>query len=560
MFCGADGAKPGRDGASVAITCLIDPDDENFSARYTGAARRKYLALLRPVLVLALAVSLVGHAGEPSAKELYNRGRKYEKKGDVTNAYLLYAQAAAADPKRSDYWLRAQALQRRAATAANVMPAGSALAAAPEPADDPLEPPSPEELAEARRPQPPIELTAPPDRRSFDVRADSKALWEQVARAYSLDVIFDGDYQAGTAQSFRLSEADYREALNVLMAATGSFIVPISPRLILVVKDTEQKRREVENHVAVSIPIPEPVTMQEAQELARTVQQVMEIQRFAIDSRERVAVFRDRISKVRPAELLFQQLLTKRPQVSLEIELMAAGRSSTLGIGLDLQNTFRLVPTISRWALRGGPLGGVAVGIAGAHLLASATRAESRTFYRAELRGLDGQPAQIHVGEKYPIMTLSYIGDTSGSGQVFTPPPSFNFEDLGLVIKVTPKVHDAQELTLDVESEFKILGTGSLNGIPIISNRRFATRVRLRFDEAAVIGGLMTRNDLQTLSGPAGLLNIPVLGPVLGRGTWIHDDIQVLLVIKPQLLTLPPSELVTNSIWLGSETRPRIPL
>ncbi len=53
---------------------------------------------------------------------------------------------------------------------------------------------------------------------------------------------------------------------------------------------------------------------------------------------------------------------------------------------------------------------------------------------------MDGLPATLHVGEKYPIITSGYFGNTSGSGTVYTPPPTVSFEDLGLLIKVTPHV------------------------------------------------------------------------------------------------------------------------
>ena len=53
---------------------------------------------------------------------------------------------------------------------------------------------------------------------------------------------------------------------------------------------------------------------------------------------------------------------------------------------------------------------------------------------------MEGQPATLHVGEKYPIITSGYFGNTSGSGTVYTPPPTITFEDLGLLIKVTPHV------------------------------------------------------------------------------------------------------------------------
>ena len=110
--------------------------------------------------------------------------------------------------------------------------------------------------------------------------------------------------------------------------------MPISEKLVLVVKDTEQKRREVENTVAFSVPIPEPFTVQEAQELGRSVQQVMEIQRFAIDSAQRLAIFRDRVSKALPAQMLFRELLHARcTGHRLDVELLSMAKTSTRALG-----------------------------------------------------------------------------------------------------------------------------------------------------------------------------------------------------------------------------------
>jgi hypothetical protein len=510
------------------------------------------------MLVISLTSSCVAvRTSGPSAKELYKRGRKYEKKGDLANAYALYSQAAAADPAKTEYWQRAQALQRKALTKANV---ATKPAPAPEPpAAAPPDGPSSDDLDEARRPQPPVELSSSPETRDFDLKADGKSLWEQVAKAYGLEVVFDGDYQAGPVQTFRLSGAGYREALHALMSATASFIVPVTSRVFMVVKDTEPKRREVENTVAISIPIPDPVTIQEAQELGRAVQQLMEIQRFAIDSANRIVIFRDRVSKARPAQLVFQQLLSLRTQVAIEVDLIAAGRSSTTALGLTVPTSFSITPIIKTIALSGGPLS-FALGIADLHVLAKATKTDATTLYQALVRSSDGQQAQLHVGQKYPITTLTYIGEVPEGREVNTPPPTINFEDLGLVLKLTPRVHDTRELSLDIEAEFKLLGAGSLNGIPVISNRHFSTRARLQFNQAAVISGLVARNDFKTLSGPAGLLNIPVLGTLLGQSNVTRDDIQLLLVMKPRLLSSPPTEIITREIWVGSESRPRTPL
>ena len=503
--------------------------------------------------------------GEPSARDLAKQARKAEKKKEFASAYLFWSQAAAKDPAKREYWQRAQALQRRAATSTNVMPVASTTPPPPRilKEDPPPEPPaSTEELIEARKPLPPVEIRTSAARRDIEIRGDAKILWEQTAKLYDLDVVFDGDYQAGTSTRFLMTGADYREALHALMTLTSSFVVPISERVLLVVKDTEAKRREVENTVAFSVPIPDPFTIQEAQELGRSVQQVMEIQRFAIDSAQRVAVFRDRVSKAYPAKLLFQQLLGSRAQVMIEVELLSAGKTRSTQLGLNIPATFPLLPLQRVLSLKDLAWPEFALTISSARLIASANQSDIRTLYRAQMRALDSQAAQLHVGEKYPIMTMNYVGDTSGAdpSTIFAPPPTFNFEDLGLNLKLTPKVHDAEEVTFDVEAEFKLLGAGSLNGIPVISNRKFTTRVRLRFDEAAIISGLVTQNDVRTLSGPAGLLNIPVLGGLLGQTDRTKDDIQVLLAIRPVLLTAPPTEASTRPIWTGTEVRNRIPM
>ncbi len=280
-------------------------------------------------------------SAEPSARQLYKQGRKSEKQKDFARAYLRYAEAAAKDPSKQEYWIRAEALRTRAATAANVMPVfGNEPSLAEEP--ETLPHATAKEVEDARKPQPPFELRATGVRRDFNLRADARALWEQVAKQYGLDVIFDGDYQA-TVIRFRITDSGYREAFYTLMTVTGSFIVPISDRVFMVVKDTEQKRREVENHIAVTVPIPEPVTVQEAQELGRAVQQLMEIQRFSIDSAQRLVIFRDRASKVRPAQAVLEQMLHHKPEIALEVELISVAKTTSLEFGLSLPTDFPLV-------------------------------------------------------------------------------------------------------------------------------------------------------------------------------------------------------------------------
>ena len=535
------------------------------------------MALIRVIgFILLCILAPEIHAEEPSAANLYKEARKAEKKKDFSQAYLLYSQAFAKDPSRQDAWVRAQALRRRAVTSSNVAPVFT-MGSADGPNDltyKPTSSPTPEELKELRRPQPPFELKASAARRDFSLRANAQSLFEQVAKAYDLDVVFDADYEtAGQPIRFNITDADYRQALYALMVATGSFIVPVGDRVFMVVKDTEMKRREVENHVAVSIPIPAPVSLQEAQELGRSVQQLMEIQRFSIDSAQRLLIFRDRASKVRPAEEVIRQILVHRPQIALEVELLSVANNTSLGLGINLPTDFPLVPfyDIGRhqrfipegflnFITFGGGKTYLGLGVISAQLLATWTRNTGRSVLTAELRAMDGQPTSFHAGDKYPLMTLGYFGTVTPGEEVYRPPPTFQFEDLGLVLKITPKVHDDREVTLDVEAEFKVLGSTSFNGIPVISNRKFNGRVRLQFNQSAVIAGLMNNTHARTISGLAGTIGIPVLGPLLGRTTTDRDQGEVLLTIKPRLLSTPPTQNLTREIFIGPEQRLLTPM
>jgi general secretion pathway protein D len=247
--------------------------------------------------------------------------------------------------------------------------------------------------------------------------------------------------------------------------------------------------------------------------------------------------------------------------------------NTSLGLGINLPTDFPLVPfyDIGRHARQipsgflnfltfGGGKTYLGLGIISAQLLATWTRNTGKSILTAEMRALDGQPATFHAGDKYPIMTLGYFGAVAPGEEVYRPPPTFNFEDLGLVLKITPKVHDAHEVTLEVEAEFKVLGSASFNGIPVIGNRKFTTRVRLQFNQSAVVAGLLNDTEARSVSGLAGTIGIPVLGPLLGRTTTDKDKGEILLTIKPRLLSAPTSENITREIFIGSEARLLTPM
>jgi len=532
------------------------------------------------VAAVCLALACPCFAAEETAAQLFADAQKAEKAGETVRAYLLYAQAAAKDPTNVTYWTHAEAL-RPAATMAkpeigNVFGSKPGVAPSKTPATSDIDPSivgkiSDWDIVEAKRkPLPPPELKATPGLKNFDLKGDSKALFEQVGKAYGLLVVFDADYHPVNSVHFDITGVDYSDALRALEVATDSFVVPAGDRLILIANDTVQKRQALESTAAVVIPVPEPFTIQEVQEIATGVRGALEIQRLMVDTQRRMILIRDRVWKVRAAQILIHDMMQARAQVSIEIQVITldATKSKTLGLDLPTQfpvvalgNLFNAWPTnlmssipsgFTTFLTFGGGATFMGLGLTNATLYATATKSLATTLLDAQLVTSDGAAVSFHSGQKYPIVTASYAYSTSTAGNT-VPAPQFNFEDLGLLLKITPHVHGTDEMSLEVSAEFKLLGANAVDNIPIIADRKLESKIRLRDGEWAVIAGLASSSEMKSITGIPGLTFIPFLH----KTTTSEDRSDTLILLKPHLLNLPPTEALTHVDWVGTETRGR---
>ncbi len=348
-----------------------------------------------------------------------------------------------------------QALQARA-TAQSPPVVPETAGAAPDPAtlppvfapEDVFDSITAAEFARARQPLPPVTLKAKPGKQDFDLTGDPKTLFDQVAQRFGLETVYDGDFPVGGRQlRFQISGVDYREALHDLEAMTSAFVVPVSSSLIIVAQDTPQKRNDLEQTMLVSVTIPEGLSTQELTEITQAVKQAMNVDKISWDTTAGTIVIRDRVSRALPAQALLQQLFSWRPEVMIELEFLDVSDSDIINYGFNVTNQFPAIilgdimnnvvnipAGVTALATFGGGKTLIGIGVAEVDAMFNQTTSTARNLYRAQVRSVDGQPATFHVGEKYPIITQQYAGAVPAGQQanVFAPPPSITFENLGL--------------------------------------------------------------------------------------------------------------------------------
>jgi general secretion pathway protein D len=259
--------------------------------------------------------------------------------------------------------------------------------------------------------------------------------------------------------------------------------------------------------------------------------------------------------------------------VLVDIEFIEVADSDLVNLGFNVTNTFQAIPlgNIFRNAIT-APSGVtnlltfgngktlIGLSVAQVQALFNQTLSSSTTLFRAQARAVSGQAATFHVGERYPIVTQQFAGQTTvTTGTTFAPPPVFQYQDLGVQLKVTPSIHGSGEVSLALDTSYQLLTGDAVNGIPIIGRRQLTTTVRLRDNEWAVVAGLINPTESKAVAGFWGLAQIPFLGNLFKQTTTQKQDTQILIAIKPHLLSLAPDEVETHPIRVGTETRPYTP-
>jgi general secretion pathway protein D len=535
--------------------------------------------------LLASAVTLGGAsvsraATDPVAEHLARQAKKEQNAGHLVRAYMLYAEAAARDPQNTSYKVNRDALQPLAKLLSKVeveKPDISAdLAAAEKSAHGqgpPIERASRSDWERQEKLQPLPQVHADSSKHDFNLFTDTQNLLRLVAGAYGVQAIWEPGRENRPGIRFQITQADFRTALEAVTAATNTFVYPVSSKVIFFAQDTERDRAEYEPNVLLTFQLPNALDEKDLVEAANAVRSLLNLRTIGWDGVNRTVMIRDRISRARVARELFDALLLPKAQVSLEVQFLTFDTDRSYHYGVSMQTATELLDfglayvsksfktpmtTFSTFGTFGGGATLFGVAITGATLFASYSGSFSRTLYDATMVVDNGGTATLHVGEKFPIPQSLYTGFQQSSPSIYNPIGQFTEEDLGIVLKIAPRVNGDGEIWLDVEAEYKALGSQTFNTVPSILQREFKGNVSLHEGQWAVLAGMDQRTRSINRKGLIGLSQIPGLNQVFAENNRDAATSDTLVVIKPTITRLPMSVSISPQYLIGPPRGERV--
>ena len=147
---------------------------------------------------------------------------------------------------------------------------------------------------------------------------------------------------------------------------------------------------------------------------------------------------------------------------------------------------------------------------------------------------LDNEAAEIVVGQNVPFRTGSFATD----GNSTNPFTTISREDVGLTLRVVPRVHEGGVVRLEVSQEISsLVPTAIIGAADLVTNRRSLQTSALADDgETIVLGGLVT-DDRQTANSQVpGLGSLPVIGNLFRSRRDSQTRRTLFIFLKPTIL------------------------
>ncbi|MCP4567654.1 MAG: hypothetical protein GY841_08750 [FCB group bacterium] len=162
-------------------------------------------------------------------------------------------------------------------------------------------------------------------------------------------------------------------------------------------------------------------------------------------------------------------------------------------------------------------------------------RNSSKLLSNPRLTTLENEKATIEVQTVIPIQTINRFSE----GAVIQDIVTFQDEEVGISLEVTPRINDDSTITIRVKPVVQeIIGySGPADSQkPITSERTITTTVAVANQQTIALGGLLKETSFETESKIFLLGSIPILGPLFTHTSNETKTTDLLILITPRII------------------------
>jgi general secretion pathway protein D len=370
--------------------------------------------------------------------------------------------------------------------------------------------------------------------------ASSRDVFSAMGRFGDINILFDPAFRDAPV-SIDLRNSSFEDALNAVCGTTRNFYRMTAPRAVTIVPDTPAKRREYEEEIVRTFYLGN-ADLKETIDLLRMV---IDLRRLnAITGINAISV-KDTPERIQAAGRLIAAIDKARPEVVIDVELLEVNRTHLLEYGLqvaspgspgidgavDINRTGMTLQGLQNLT----PAGVFLSGLPALYYRLLKSDSSTRILANPQLRTSEGIAATAKFGERVPVPVTTFSPIATG-GVAQQPITSFNYENIGVNIDLTPRTHHNDDVSLTLKLELSnISGTG-YGGLPTFGNRSVTTVIRLKDGETSILGGLIRDNERTTLDGVPGLSDIPVIGRMFAKNHREREETDIILTLTPHVV------------------------
>jgi general secretion pathway protein D len=416
--------------------------------------------------------------------------------------------------------------------------------------------------------EPPVKLQVDDKKLSLNFMHDRvmlRAIFQALGKHAKLNILFDEAFK-DIPYSVDLTDRTFEQALSSLCMATKNFHRVIDEKTLIIVPDLPNKRIQYELNAVKTFYL----SNIRAEDLQASLMQMLRTQFKApsimVDKNLNSITLRDAPAVLELAGKLIRLWDKPKGEVVIDLEIMEVSRQKLKKFGLELDQYIiglgysggENPPSESGWfdlsQIDFSKKANFEITMPTAFLNFLESDSDTKIIAQPRLRGVEGEEMSYLVGDKIPIPRTSFTPFAAG-GVPQQPLTSFDYEDVGIDIKITPRIHQEGEITLELEMNIKSVGGTGVADIPIISTREIKNVIRLKDGETNLLAGLLKDEERLSTSGIIGLKSIPVLGGLFSKTEKTVQQWDVLMTITPYIIrSIPLNEDDLKPLWINLET------